>query len=180
MRSVTSRLLVVILLGLIGSGCGQETAYVHSACFDEYVLLVKLTSYSNSLDATIKNVFTDEDAIRTCGSLVDAVAGVNPEELQDVQKSVQEADGSNGYLLCLSAVIETVGVVDDLPVTVTATISPLDFLNNLLRAASQASPFNEPNGNFSVKDVERFRTQEEESLEGDRECRRKQLGWTIP
>jgi hypothetical protein len=180
MLSVTSRLLVVCLLGLIGSGCGKETAYVHSACYDEYVSLVKLTSYSNSLDATIKNVFPSEDAIRTCGSLVDAVAWVNPEELQDLQKSVQEAADSNGYVLCLSAVIEMVGVVDDLPVTVTATISSLDFSNNLLRAASQALPFNEPNGNFSVKDVERFRTQEEDLLEGDRECRRKQLGWTVP
>jgi hypothetical protein len=178
MANVCRRVLLLLTLGLAVSACGKETAYLHSACFDEYVSLVKVTSYSSSLDAALKGESLSEDSSRTCGSLFQAVERVEPEELGDLQKAVQEAGASNDFVLCLSEIITTVGITDDLsdPIAMTA----LDTSNTLLFAASQPLAIDQANQRLTETAVDRFRVDEEGLLEGDRECRRKHLGWPIP
>ena len=71
-----SRLSLLLTVAFIPGlfGCTRSST-TRSSCFNEYVSLEQVQSYSDALDLTVKNVFTKEDSLPRCQSLVDAVVG---------------------------------------------------------------------------------------------------------
>lgn len=135
-----SRLSLLLTVAFIPGlfGCTRSST-TRSSCFNEYVSLEQVQSYSDALDLTVKNVFTKEDSLPRCQSLVDAVVGVKAVELKDLQAAVKEAGVSNNYDLCVSTLIKSAGLEDNL--VVTTHISGLDRTNALLAAVSNPLQF---------------------------------------
>ena len=99
-------------------------------------------------------------------------------ELKDLQAAVKEAGVSNNYDLCVSTLIKSAGLEDNL--VVTTHISGLDRTNALLAAVSNPLQFDAANHELAEGAAQRFRKQETLIIDGDRACRRKLLGWIVP
>lgn len=178
MPSVSAKCLFMIILPLLGlSNCSRAAPAVHSSCFDEYVSLVQVRSYSDELDLTVRNVFTKEDSLPRCRSLVDAIADVRVRELAPLQIAVRDAGKSNNYQLCISAVVAAAGLEDQL--LVTTPVSGLDRTNAMLAMVSNRLQFDAANRVLVDGAAKAFRKQESLVIDGDRRCRVKYLGWKL-
>jgi hypothetical protein len=177
MRAVKCGLLFSgFLIGCSLLGCAKEAAFVHSDCYLEYASLVKPVVYADEIDAGQKNESVERPF--NCGSLPEALLSVKPEEVEDLRIAVKEASASNEYSLCISEKLSRVGLLDTL--TVTTPISPLDRVNAILRGRSQGLGDDVIGAPLPAGVAEKFREQEERLLAGDRDCRRRTLGWAIP
>lgn len=179
MQSALAKLLLLALLGLsLLPGCSRRSLVQHSACFNEYVSLVQVESYADALDATVKNVYSKGASLQRCQSLVDTLLAVKPRELRDLQTAVQTAAASSDYDLCISALAESAKLADN--VASTTSISGLDRTNAMLGVVSNRLQADAANQVLSAGTAEAFRKQELLVIAGDRQCRRKYLGWRLP